>query len=164
MINQEKSNQIKEALRDGFKDGSSKMANRKCFGYDRTADGTLIINSQEAKIIQLICDSYLERSSLGKISDELERRSIPSPTGRGKWNREAISKILSNEKYVGSVLLQKTISSCGYQVKNQGDADKVLIKGHHPAIISKELFEAVQEAKFERSKGTTEEMGMKMMF
>ena len=88
----------------------------------------------------------------------------PSPTGKGKWNREAISKLLSNEKYVGSVLLQKTISEDGYQVKNQGELERVLIRNHHPAIVSAELFEAVQRAKLDRSKEDANAPEMKMIF
>jgi site-specific DNA recombinase len=77
------------------------------------------------------------------IAKNLEKRDIPSPTGKGKWSREAISKLLSNEKYVGNVLLQRTMREDGYQMKNQGELDRILIRNHHPAIISVELFEVV---------------------
>lgn len=164
MSTEDKSSKIKEALRQGFLDGTSKMADRKCYGYDRTADGSLMINQEEAKIVQWIFESYHDGASFGKIANELERRGIPSPTGKGKWNREAISKLLSNEKYVGSVLLQKTMSEDGYQVKNQGKIDRVLIKNHHPAIVSTDLFEDVQHIKFQRSKNNVENMEMKMIF
>lgn len=71
-----------------------------------------------------------------------------------------MSKLLSNEKYVGRVLLQKTISFEGYQVKKQGDIDQVLLRNHHSTIVSRELFEAVQKAQLERSQAAKEEMGM----
>jgi hypothetical protein len=159
-----KSDRIKDALRRSFLDGTSKMADRKCYGYDRTADSSLVINQEEAEIVQWIFESYRNGASFGKIANELEKRGIPSPTGKGKWSREAISKLLSNEKYVGSVLLQKTMSEDGLQVKNQGELGRVLIRNHHPAIVSAELFEAVQHAKLERSKEISNEPGMKMMF
>jgi hypothetical protein len=54
---------------------------------------------------------------------------------------EAISKLLSNEKYTGSILLQKTLSFCGTQFKNDGELEQVLIKNHHEAIISVQNFE-----------------------
>ena len=163
MSTEDKSSKIKEALRQGFLDGTSKMADRKCYGYDRTADGSLMINQEEAEIVQWIFESYRDGASFGKIANELERRGIPSPTGKGKWNREAISKLLSNEKYVGSILLQKTMSEDGYQVKNHGELGRVLIRNHHPAIISAERFEAVQQSKLERSNETTDQPKMKMM-
>ena len=164
MSTEDKSSKIKEALRQGFLDGTSKLADRKCYGYDRTADGSLIINQQEAEIVKWIFESYCCGNSLGKIAKALEERGIPSPTGRGKWNREAISKLLSNEKYVGSVLLQKTMSEDGNQVKNQGELDRVLIRNHHPAIVSGDLFEVVQHAKLERSSEIVNEWEMKTIF
>lgn len=39
---------------------------------------------------------------------------------------EPISKLLSNEKYIGSALLQKTLSICGAQFKNDGELERVL--------------------------------------
>lgn len=96
-----------------------------------------------------IFESYRNGASFGKIVKELEKHGFSSPTGRGKWNREAISKLRSNEKYVGSVLFQKIMSEEGYQVKNRGELGRVLIRNHHPAVVSRELFESVQHANAE---------------
>lgn len=164
MSAEDKSSKIKMALRQGFFTGTSKVADRKCYGYIRTADGSLVINQEEAETVQWIFESYCNGTSLGKIAEGLEKRGALSPTGKTKWNREAISKLLSNEKYVGSVLLQKTISENGYQVKNQGELDRVLIRNHHPAIIPKELFKAVQRTKLERSKEAPDEPELEMIF
>ena len=46
----EKSESIKTSLRQGFQDGSSKMAKRKCYGYTVSAKGQLVINSDEAQV------------------------------------------------------------------------------------------------------------------
>jgi hypothetical protein len=163
MYTEDKSSRIREALRQGFVDGTSKLADRKCYGYDRAADGSLVINPEESEIVQWVFENYCDGDSLGKIAKDLEKHGIPSPTGKGKWNREAISKLLSNEKYVGSVLLQKTMSEDGCQVKNQGELNKVLIRNHHTAIVPEGMFEAVQRAKLERSKDISEPE-MKMIF
>lgn len=157
-----RSQSIKDGLHKGFATGESKMANRKCYGYDAAPDGTLVINPEEAKQVQWIFKRYLSGDSLGKIATGLERRGIPSPTGRPKWNREAIDKLLSNEKYTGSVLLQKTVSICGSQFQNNGELAKVLIKNHHDAIISIENFEKVQQLKKERSKAPVQGFSMKL--
>ena len=103
----QKSESIKNGLRKGFQDGSSKMARRKCYGYKVGSDGELTLNPEEAKVVSWIFERYLAGDSLGKIAARLEKQGIPSPTGRPKWNREAIDKLLSNEKYTGRVLLQK---------------------------------------------------------
>ena len=102
-----KSEAIKSGLRKDFQDGSSKMAKRKCYGYDINPDGELTVNPDEAKVVCWIFEQYLAGNSLGKIVAGLERQGIPSPTGRPKWNREAIDKLLSNEKYTRRALLQK---------------------------------------------------------
>ena len=116
----QKSEAIKKGLRKGFQDGSSKMAKarRKCYGYEVGSDGELVVNPDEAKVVCWIFEQYLAGDSLGKIAAGLERQGIPSPTGRPKWNREAIDKLLSNEKYTGRVLLQKTVSTGAVQIEN----------------------------------------------
>lgn len=100
-----KSEAIKAGLRKGFQDGSSKMAQRRCYGYRSSTDGTLEVHPQEAKVVAWISDHYMAGDSLGKIAAWLESQGIPSPSGKLRWNREAIDKLLSNEKYTGRVLL-----------------------------------------------------------
>ena len=80
------------------------MAKRKCYGYAINSDGELEINPDEATVVSWIFERYLAGNSLGKIATDLERQGIPSPTGRPRWNREAIDKLLSNEKYTGRVI------------------------------------------------------------
>ena len=122
----EKSASIKISLRQGFQEGSSQMARRKCYGYTSGSDGQLVINSNEAQIVRWIFERYLVGDSLGKIASGMERQGIPSPTGKSIWNREAIDKLLSNEKYTGRVLLQKTISTGVAQIENHGLIDRYL--------------------------------------
>ena len=92
----EKSESIRAGLRRGFQNGTSKMAQRKCYGYNIGADGELVINPDEAAVVRWIFDRYLNGDSLGKIATGLEEQDIPSPTGKPKWNREALNKLLSN--------------------------------------------------------------------
>lgn len=86
--------------------------------------------------------------SLGMISKWLQANHIPSPTGREQRSRETISKLLRNEKYVGDVLLQKTFARevlSDKRVRNRGEQPRYLIEQHHPAIVSRELFERVNK-------------------
>lgn len=160
----EKSESIKASLRQGFQDGSSKMAKRKCYGYTVGSDGQLMINSNEAQIVRWIFERYLAGDSLGKIASALEPQGIPSPTGKSKWNREAINKLLSNEKYTGRVLLQKTISTGISQIENNGFTDRYLYTGTHEAIISDKTFMLVQEEKHRRSKAPERTFTMNAVF
>ncbi len=160
----EKSVFIRAGLRKGFQDGTSKMAQRRCYGYDTGPDGELSINPDEAVIVRWIFDRYLSGGSLSKIAAGLEERSIPSPTGKPRWNREAINKLISNEKYTGRVLLQKTISAGGSQIKNDGLLDRYLISDSHEAIISDEMFKAAQEEKMRRTNSPRDEFKMQLFF
>ena len=102
----DKSNGITEGLRKSFQSTDCKMANRRCYGYITSPNGDLAVNQAEAEVVRWIFKRYLVGDSLGKIAAGLEKQGVISPTGKAKWNREAIFKLLSNEKYTGSVLLQ----------------------------------------------------------
>ena len=156
----QKSEAIKNGLRKGFQDGSSKMARRKCYGYEVGPDGELTVNPDEAQVVCWIFERYLAGDSLGKIAAGLERQGILSPTGKPKWNREAIDKLLSNEKYTGRVLLQKTVSTGAVQIENNGLMERYLYTGSHEAIISDEMFMAVWQEKLKRAKNPENMIGM----
>lgn len=148
----QKSESIKAGLRKSFQSGNAKMAKRKCYGYNIDSHGDLIIDPEEAMVVQWIFEEYAEGKSLGKIVAGLEKQGSPSPTGKAKWNREAIDKLLSNEKYTGCVLLQKTISTGASQIENNGLIEQYLYTGFHEAIISDQLFRVVQQEKKSRPK------------
>lgn len=159
-----KSKAIKSGLRKGFQDGSSKMAYRKCYGYDSSPDGKLTINPDEAQIVVWIFEQYHAGKSLGKLAAGLKKQDVLSPNGKPKWNREAIDKLLSNEKYTGRVLLQKTISTGVSQIENDSLVDRYLYTDNHEAIISDELFVEVQREKLRRSKSPNQELSMTQIF
>jgi len=160
----QKSETIKAGLRKSFQDGSSKMAHRKCYGYEIGPDGKLTVNPEEAQVVCWIFKQYLSGKSLGKIAAGLEQQGILSPTGRSKWNREAIEKLLSNEKYTGRVLLQKTISTGAVQIENDGLMERYLYTGSHEAIISDDMFMAVQQEKLKRTKNPENTIAMSFTF
>ena len=148
-----RSSEIKNTNKERFQNGTSNLAKRICYGFSQNDKGELIINPKEALTVMWIFESYLSGYSLGKIANELFERGVKSPSGKDRWNREAIDKLLSNEKYVGSVLLRKTVTVNGTQIDNKGLVDRYLTANTHPAIINLELFKAVQNAKVERSRG-----------
>ena len=154
------SEDIKAGLRRGFQEGISKLAQRKCYGYDVSANGELVIDAKEAAVVRWIFEQYAAGKSLGKIANGLALQHIPSPTGKVKWNREAIDKLLSNEKYTGRVLLQKTVN--GWE--NVGEESKYLYSDTHEAIISDELLRAVQDERLCRSKNPDKMLAMSIAF
>ena len=132
-----KSEHIKAGIRANFRNGCSKAARRRCYGYSAAPDGHLVINRTEAEIVRWIFQKYLDGDSLGKIAADLEKQRILSPTGKLKWNREAIDKLLSNQKYTGRVLLQKTISTGISQIENNSLMEQYLYTDSHvPSAVS----------------------------
>ncbi len=139
--NESRSENIKWGIKQRAADGTSKLYNRKCYGYTHDADGKLIINNETAENVRMIYNLYLAGKSVIGIVSELERLEIKSPTGKDKWCKRTVDVMLSNEKYAGNVPLL-----------NNGKYDAYyLSKDNNPAIVSQETFEAVQIEKSHRS-------------
>ena len=117
------------------------------FGY-RMPDGkNLAIEEREAKVVHWIFQSYLDGHSTAWIAEEMNRKNIPTAWKRGIWHEQVIRKMLSNEKYIGDSLCQKTFTTSTFpfiRKMNHGEADQYYIENTHPAIISRETFEQVQ--------------------
>lgn len=154
-----KSESIKIGIRESFENGTSKIADKTCYGYSKVSDGSLVIYEKEARVVRFIFKCYLAGDSLGKLVEALAKRKVPSPSGKVKWSCKVVDSLLSNEKYIGQVLLQKTIVQDGVQVRNN-TAPRYLITAHHPAIISRGLFDAVQTEKAKRSNLKMAECGL----
>lgn len=69
------------------------------YGYQIENDGFIICQGK-AEIVRMIFDYYLSGASLGKVADMLSEKRITSPTGKERWTRAAIDKLLSNAKYI----------------------------------------------------------------
>ena len=110
----------------------------------------LVIVPEKAKIIRKIFDLYLQGNGVRKIKRYLEEHGITTATGKEVWSTSTIDRILSNEKYIGQVLMQKTYTPdflTGKQAKNDGALSMFLIENAHEAIIDKKTFEKVQKMK-----------------
>jgi len=115
------------------------------YGY-RLENGALVIVEEEAAIVARIFDMYLSGIGLTKIVDVLNREGIPARDEI--WKKGHIRYILSNEKNIGDALLQKNFTPAVLPLrkrKNNGEKDKFYISNSHPAIIGREVFDAVQE-------------------
>lgn len=159
-----RSENIKWGIKKGCMDGTSRLYSRKCFGYRKNSDGNLEICQEEAEIVTLIYDLYLQGNSILSIRRKLEKRDILSPTGKSKWCNQAIVNILTNEKYIGNVILGKSFTD-GFpdrkRKKNSGEKEQYLVERMHPEIISHEIFEAVQHEMERRTNVSIDEDGKK---
>lgn len=157
-----RSENIKWGIHAGFRLGSSKLADRICYGYQKDEHGGLCIHPEQTAVVQRIFHLYLEGHSLSGICKELSAYSISSPAGKETWTRKAIDKLLSNEKYTGNVLLQKTYITDYWnhrQGENAGQFPQFLYEHNHPAIIDPSVFEAVQRERERRSNMTQNSRG-----
>lgn len=142
------SRNIKWGIKRGFQNGTSGYAEFVCYGYKRGDDRKLAVDEPDAVIVRKIFRMRAGGHSFGEISNWLHKNGISTPTGKARWSRETISKLLRNEKYVGDILLQKAFVRdlfSGKQVKNNGELERFLIEEHHPPIISRELFTAANQ-------------------
>ena len=118
------------------------------YGYYLQEDGSPGINLEKAAVVKFIYQQYLFGDSLRMIKDRLDNDGILNPKGEPGWLISSIKSILTNEKYCGDVLGQKTYKECvigGKVMKNNGELPQVLIQNNHPGIVTREIFYAVQE-------------------
>lgn len=127
---------------------------KRMLGYRKGTDGQPEIVPEEAKIIRRIYRRYLAGCSLGQIKQELEQDNIPTAQKVERWSSAVIHNILTNEKYMGDALLQKTyITDCITKKvkKNMGERPMYYVENNHPAIVSREMFDQVQKEMTRRS-------------
>ena len=127
---------------------------KRMLGYRKGADGQPEIVPEEAEIIRRIYRRYLAGCSLGQIKQELEQDNIPTAQKVERWSSAVIHNILTNEKYMGDALLQKTyITDCISKKvkKNMGERPMYYVENNHPAIIPRETFDQVQKEMTRRS-------------
>lgn len=149
--NESRSDNIKWGNKQRAANGTSKLYDRKCYGYTNDKDGKLIIVEEEAKVVKLIFDWYLQGDSIGVITKKLKQQCIKTSTGKDNWSKRTLDTMLSNDKYAGNVIL----------LKKSLNSERFLSKKNHPAIISEETFKAVQIEKGRRSNVEIIEDGIK---
>lgn len=120
----------------------------KLLGYTHDAEGQLIVNPEEAPTVKLAFFMYLYGYSTQQIADAftaLGKRSYLGNTD--KWTSGAVLQILRNERHCGEVLTRKTFTPSfrdHLAKKNRGERPQSRYRNHHPAIVSRDDFIAVQ--------------------
>ena len=127
------------------------------FGYV-IQDKQIVVDEERAGIVHRIFQWYLTGSSMEEIAAQLNRESISVRTGQEnrRWLHTAVSYILSNERYIGDSLWQKTYTTDTFpsqQIKSHGEREQYYAEGTHPPILDRETFAAAQELKHRRKEG-----------
>ena len=139
-------NLAQEVVR-GMREAASRgffLASNAPFGYKRVkvSDGakerpTLVVDPATAPVVREMFEKSLRGSGLKEICKTLNGRGI---TNRGKrWYKGTLHYVLRNEAYTGAAVW-------GKNSKGEKAQDPVRVEGAWPALVSRELFDAVQEA------------------
>lgn len=138
------SENTKWRIRKGFERGEV-MNWRFMYGYNITKD-SVEIDEAEAAVIREVFGRARDGESFRSICRDLNDRGIRGLLG-GKWSTAYLYQVLSNEKYAGNALLQKTFVNNHIDkkvVRNNGELPRVFVEGSHPPIIDQATFDAVQ--------------------
>lgn len=138
---------VRWGKRQSIKDGKVTFQYKTMLGYEKGPDGAPVVIPEEAEIICRIFEWYLAGRSVQNIRQALEASGVRNAAGTTEWTTSNLRSILTNEKYCGDALLQKTfIKDCISKkaILNTGQLPKVLIQDNHEAIVSREMFDAVQ--------------------
>lgn len=147
------------------KEGKVVFSYKNFLGYRKGADGKPEIDEEQAETVRMIYDRFLAGDSLNQIAEKLQNEQRLSPAGKNEWSTSTIRSILSNEKYKGDAIINKTftVDCLTKEVrKNRGERPKYYVENSHPAIIDAETFGRVQEELARRiGKKKVKEIGTK---
>ena len=141
------SKNVSWGVEKAFRDGKVRYSYNNLYGYRKGSDGKPEIILEEAEVVRLIYKLYLDGFTLRQIAQYLKNLNIPKRE-YAEWTINGIHSILSNEKYVGDALLQKTYTvDCitHKSVKNNGERAKYLVTDAHKAIIDRDTYNLVQQ-------------------
>lgn len=165
MLAQGESQNISENIQWGiqrkFEKGEIYTKYKNFMGYTYV-DDEIVIVPEQAVVVRKIFDLYLHGLTLGQIKAYLESQGIRTVTGKEIWDAKTIQRMLINEKYKGDTMLQKTFTEdfmTGKKRRNDGQRNKYYVKDSHPAIVSAEVFNKVQEEMTKRSRFASNEDG-----
>lgn len=150
------SKNITWSFRKNFEEGKVTFIYGKILGYRKGDNGEPEIDEEEAVIVEKIFDFYLSGMTLRGVAEAINAE-FPVIPKKERMSSSSILSILSNEKYCGDAILQKTITvDCISKTrrKNTGEAPMYYVQNNHPAIISREKFNKVQEELIRRKNKT----------
>ena len=117
------------------------------YGY-RLVERELETIPEEADVVRYIYKTYLNGQGVDDIAEELNDLGVTRGHGRDRWYPSTVHYILTNISYTGDMIWQKTCATDTipfHQVRNTGQRPKYFVEGSHPAIVSREDFQKVQE-------------------
>ena len=139
---------VKWGKAQSAREGKVAFSYANFLGYRRGENGEPEIVPEEAEIVKFIFNRYLEGDSLLAIKQQLESKNILTAKGKTKWGTATIHRMLTNEKYMGDAIINKTyVMDClSKKIKvNNGERGMYYVENNHEGIIDKQTFTRVQE-------------------
>jgi hypothetical protein len=139
-----------------FQKGKVSFAYKRFLGYKKE-DDKIVIDEDQAVIVRMIYRMFLvEGKTPTGIAKHLKSEHIKTPSSKSaNWTKNTITSILTNEKYKGDALLQKTYT-VNYldhtKAVNTGQIPQYYVENNHPAIIDRDTWEQVQIEMARRNK------------
>lgn len=112
------------------------------YAYDKQTK-TFSILEDEAKTVRLIYALYESSKSLVTVSKALNERGIKTRNG-SEWSPTTVHTMLSNPFYSGTYRYNYRNESDPHHHVPKKKEDWILVKNHHPAIVSPEHQAAVE--------------------
>ncbi len=150
------SQNIRWGKRQAMREGKVNMHYERLYAYEKGEDGNPKIIPEQAEVVRRIYNAFLSGQSLRMIKEWLEREGTINVSGGTAWSISVIRGILSNEKYCGDVLQQKTFTSDCIErkaIRNTGQLPMYLTRDHHEGIVSRDTFNAVRVELARRNAG-----------
>jgi len=147
------SERVKWGVRSRMANGNRKMVVKTTLGYKYDSEGKVVIDEITKDIVIEIFNLFVAGYTYRQIAKIMTERGYLTGTGKTEWKLSDVEKILTNEKYVGDFVMQKTvvIDYLSHKTKkNDNIVPKYIMENHHEAIITREQFEearAIRHAK-----------------
>lgn len=151
---QEESNSISQAARWAIeKNCESGYPTRTCcYGYVKAKrrageKHTWLVDEEKAKRIRMMFELADKGNSYTQIASKLNEYEI-SNGGKPEWTPESVKGRLHNEAYKGDLLTGKTFKPdvlSAKRIKNNGQSTQFYIEDHHEPIVSRAIFDRVQQ-------------------
>ena len=116
------------------------------YGF-RLINKETVVYEPEAEIVRKIYTDYLNGKSTTEIANELTAKKILTKRGNELWTATRIAYILTNERYIGDSLYQKSFTTPTVPFtrhKNKGEEDMYYAEKTHKPLIEKDIFHRVQ--------------------
>ena len=128
------SKNITWSVRKKFEDGTPVFMYKRFLGYRKGADGEPEIVPSEAVIVERIFNLYLAGETVDKISKMMQAENYDIPGKTISFSKGMIMNMLSNERYCGDAILQKSVTiDCieKKRKKNTGEAPMYYVQNNH---------------------------------